>query len=152
MAHKPNQIIHFTVTSYWTYYLKSINVTWNSKIISVWGHYSKLACPWCLRTQPEPSADSFESADSGLRNTDLNRCGVTTSSGDVFWSTFLCCWWIECIIKWTCSFLEQRSIHCQRSERYDLSWSDDTIKWFKFNLPTFNDANLNLQIRKIGPS
>jgi len=31
----------------------------------------KLACPGCLRTQPEPSVDSFESADSGLRNTGI---------------------------------------------------------------------------------
>jgi len=45
---------------------------WNSKIIIVWGHYRKLALPWCLWTQPEPFADSNESADSGLRNTGLS--------------------------------------------------------------------------------
>jgi len=43
----------------------------------------RLACPRCLRTQPEPSVDSFESADSGLRNTVLEgtlvcrHCGIS---------------------------------------------------------------------------
>jgi len=50
----------------------------NSKVIVVWEHYSKLTCPWCLRTQPGPSADSIESADSGLRNTVLKLDCVST--------------------------------------------------------------------------
>jgi len=35
--------------------------------------------PGCLRTQPEPSVDSLESADSRLRNTDLyeGTCHIT---------------------------------------------------------------------------
>ena len=46
---------------------------WNSTVIIVWRHHNKLAWPWCLQTQPEPSADSFGSAESGLRNTGVEE-------------------------------------------------------------------------------